>query len=680
MKKVKYLFLFGLSVCILLLFSIAASADAAPADIKVNPYGNEEGSSDTVGCFVSGGEYWLVLPSDTEWEDCVLYCNVDEAPSINGTAISDGDINTVFTADGSYTVSCGGSSQTLNVCRSSELPAVFITTKSGSLDYIHANKENKESGTIRVHEDGEMTLDSALKQIKGRGNATWAFEKKPYNIKFDSKTKLLGMAKAKKWTMLASYADPSLTHNAAGWYLAEKFGLYATSEYRYADLWINGNYVGNYIFCESVEIGSNRIDINDLGSANEDANDGVDLDTLPRGGTGENGSVPSGTVRGSAKWVNIPNDPEDIRGGYLLECDFSDRYNAEISGFVTPSGQCITIKEPELASEAEVRYIQSIVNAAFEALESDDGRNAAGKHYSEYFDMDSFVSMYILQEISKNIDAGLSSFYLYKAEDSDKLTVSPVWDMDHAFGDRYQRFGSDIGAPSAWWSNSVSYTYGNKTRTILTKAYRHEDFRDLAAARWAEITADGILENAADYQESLSDTLCVSGALNGIRWNHFGKTTLTDNISAFRNLAAVNKSFLLERKNYLTAGFSPDACMLYYDANGGTGEVYNHTITSVGDSVTVKGLSQAENCVTAPAGGTFYGWNTRPDGTGVTYQPGDTITLDKRTVTLYALWTEPVPEEPAEGVPEEPAEGENFFTRLINFFRMIIEWIRNLFI
>lgn len=39
----------------------------------------------------------------------------------------------------------------------------------------------------------------------------------------------------------------------------------------------------------------------------------------------------------------------------------------------------------------------------------------------------------------------------------------------------------------------------------------------------------------------------------------------------------------------------------------------------------------------AKMGYVFDGWNTRSDGLGVTYQPGDSITLNS-DITLYAKW------------------------------------------
>ena len=78
-------------------------------------------------------------------------------------------------------------------------------------------------------------------------------------------------------------------------------------------------------------------------------------------------------------------------------------------------------------------------------------------------------------------------------------------------------------------------------------------------------------------------------------------------------------------------GFS-QSTTLRYDPNGGTGAIADQT---VGVGV---------NAYTATDGYTFAGhglasWNTRSDGTGDSYKPGDTIAIDRPT-TLYAQWTD----------------------------------------
>ena len=668
MKKLLSLFL--AAVMLLTLVPAVFAVGAGVETLKINPYGGEEAAIDTVSWFASSGKYFLFLPADVDLNTAKVYFTVSGDVTLDGAAIASGDTAAAFT-EGAHTLSCGGQTYPLTVCRSANIPAVFIETESGSLSHIHANKENKEPGNIRIYENGAKTLDKALKQIKGRGNATWTYAKKPYNIKFDKKTEVLGMAKAKKWTLLANYCDETLLRNAYGWEYAKAFRLHYTSDYRHVDLYINGSYLGNYVICESVEVGSTRVDVNDLDNANEDANPDVDLESLPQIGTGANGAVLPGTANGSAKWIDIPASPEDVSGGYLLELELADRYNAELCGFVTDVGQAVVIKSPELASEAEVCYIQALVNDAMNALYSSTGYNAAGKHYSEYFDVEALVNMYILQELSENLDAGVTSTFFYKSQDDDKLVFSPAWDYDHAFGDEYDRFGANNGDPNIWWANSLAWPH----MLVFNAAYRHDDFKQAVRNRWTVLTAAGTVASVAAAVEATAGPLAASARMNLLRWN---PGAAPDPAAADSRYAAqVNKgsSFLTRRQAALTKGFSENAAMLYYDANGGRGYIFNPQIAVVGEAVKVIDRDRAENKISSPGEGyRFAGWNTEADGSGKTYQPGDSITLNAKTTTLYARWVTGSEEDGGaqQGKP-------TFWQRIVDFFNRIIAFFRRLF-
>ncbi|MBQ8537825.1 MAG: hypothetical protein IJ461_10540, partial [Clostridia bacterium] len=81
---------------------------------------------------------------------------------------------------------------TLRVMQSANLNALFITTESGSMQGIHADKNYREAGHfVMLSPEGETALDVPLDEIKGRGNATFRYKKKPYQIKFEEKIDLL---------------------------------------------------------------------------------------------------------------------------------------------------------------------------------------------------------------------------------------------------------------------------------------------------------------------------------------------------------------------------------------------------------------------------------------------------------------------------------------------------------
>ncbi len=619
----------------------AFAADGGITVLQINPYGGDEADIDTVKWFASSGKYFLFLPADTDLSAAKVYFTASNDVTLDGAPVVSGESAAAFT-EGEHTLVCGSRSYPLTVMLSANIPAVYLTTESGSLDYIHASKENKEPGSIRVYENGVKTTDSALKQIKGRGNWTWTYyAKKPYNIKYDKKTSLLGMPKAKKWTMLANWVDPASLHNPFAWCFAEKFGLPYTSEYRHADVYINGEYKGIYTICESVEVADNRVEINDLEKANENANPGVDLDTLPNVGTGENGAVESGLTPGARKWIDIPNDPADISGGYLLEFDWNTRYDEELCGFVAHTGQPVVIKSPEHATQAEVNYIADLVDPGLEAIHAPTGYNAAGKHYSEYFDMDSLVTMYILQELGMNHDTGVSSLFFYKSENGDKIVCAPIWDMDNAFGLKSYQYTMYMSDPTQWYSNNMSFSWGQLFHVL----YGHADFRAAVSEKWSTFRTAGIFEDAVTEMTALSYQIADSCKCDVIRWNRFGTGNPVTAATKWRAEADHSLNYTADRAVCLDKGFAPDGAILRYETVRAAPTwrfMGKSPIVSIGESEPVQDIANMNfstgTLVLDDDDLIFYGWNTKPDYTGTIYKVGDTITLTENLVTMYSMF------------------------------------------
>ena len=636
MKKIFSLVMAALFIVMML--PPAFAADAGIRTMKINPYGGSEGDIDTISWFSSSGAYFLFLPGDTDPAAAKVYYDASGDVKIDNTAITSGGSAERFTA-GEHTLACGRKSYTLTVCFSSDIPSVFINTQSGSLSYIHQNKNNKEPGNIRVYENGEKTIDKELKQIKGRGNATWDYAKKPYNIKFDKKTGVLGMPKAKKWTLLAGCIfDNAFLKNYFALNFGRTIGLPETSECRHIDFYANGEYMGVYLVCESVEVGENRIDINDLDKANEDANpETEDLEALPQLG------VRSGYTPGSMKWVDIPNSPENISGGYLLEVDYLNRYHAEPSGFISKKGMPVVIGSPEYASRAEVEYISSLWNEAEEALYSKTGRNSLGKSFTEYFDMESLVKCYIAEEVTKDIDSGITSFYFYKKANDDKFYAGPLWDFDHAMGS-----GTTVGdrltiyEPDTWYANQL-YRSSMDTAcgdfpTFFAQCYSFSSFRTAVSEKWTQTVSAGFLPAVSDLSDE-SGRIQPSAVMNHLRWNTFGSTNAQTVSQKTESEANTVISFLTQRKSALDKGYSETGSVVIYNSNGGSGHnIYDAKIYSLGDTAVAKNNSRF-----SLYGFDFDRWNTEADGSGMSIGENESFTITDNYTVLYAQWKEGEP-------------------------------------
>ncbi|MGN1111680.1 MAG: CotH kinase family protein, partial [Acutalibacteraceae bacterium] len=200
------------------------------------------------------GIYYFFMPTSADIKSAAVYHSFDSV-TISGKAVASGDILTDLPINTEFTVTADGKDYTAYVMQSSSIASMFITTQSGSMDAVNADKthETAESGQmLLVDSEGAVSYDGALDSIKGRGNTTWRLDKKPYNIKLPKKASLLGMKASKKWCLLANAQEHSMLRNRVAYDLADEVGLDFSPESRFLDLYANGEYLGSYQLSEKV--------------------------------------------------------------------------------------------------------------------------------------------------------------------------------------------------------------------------------------------------------------------------------------------------------------------------------------------------------------------------------------------------------------------------------------------
>ncbi|MBQ3084638.1 MAG: CotH kinase family protein [Clostridia bacterium] len=494
--------------------------------------------------------YYLFLPTACDASYLQVWLENAVSCAIDGTTFTDGA--TVGLTLGSHTVNLNGTDYPVVVMQSSSIGTMYITTESGSMNYIHKAKGNKESGAMKMLDaEGKVVYDNTLSEIKGRGNATWSRPKKPYQIKLDKKTDLTGDAgKNKTWILLANYLERSLMRNTVIYDMAYTAGLPNTSLSTYVDLYCNGEYRGTYQLTEKVHINDDRIEINNLEDSTQEVNE-LDLEDYPTFGPA------NASVAGSRKGYEIPNNPEDITGGYLLELDHPDRYTAEASGFVTDRGQAVVIKEPEYASRAQVDYIANYFQEFEDAVFAEDGIcPKSGKYYYEYFDLTSLARKYIIEEITKNIDADVTSQYYYKPSDTESTVgfCGPIWDYDNSMGNHGT--GNTLLPEGLYAAIKKNYIYKN--------LYKKESFLNAVYAEWEAnyrplmvmTTQDAVapegseLRTITEYYNMLKD----SAAMNFTYWeniNSVDTSSYNDTGDTYEEHVEFVRSFLSGRIAYL---------------------------------------------------------------------------------------------------------------------------------
>lgn len=394
---------------------------------------------------------------------------------------------------------------------SEHIPAVFIETESGTSDQINSDKNIKEAGTIKVLEpDGSFSLEHSLEYIKGRGNTSYTeFDKKPYQIKLTQDAPFLDMEPGKKWVFVSNSADSSLIRNALSRSLAGHLNLPQSEEGTFVDLYVNKEYAGNYYVVEKIEIQENRLLLSDLQKATEHENETEDLSTYETAWTD------------TTKAKQIPNDPEDITGGYLIERDFDNRFLKEVeineSYFITEAKECFIVRDPEYTSEAQIAYIDSYVQSVENAILSAEGIDGTtGKSYQDLIDVDSFVRKYLLEEVTANYDGGVASSYFYKDSDTidGRLYAGPVWDYDVSWGNSPAYLGQISTSPERL-SRLASHS---DSSVWFQSLYHKPEVYEKIVSCYAQEISPYLTLLADEILPMLDEITAASAAMDQVRW------------------------------------------------------------------------------------------------------------------------------------------------------------------
>lgn len=495
----------------------------------------------------------------SEWEDCryiflpstadrteleISFSTEDELPVfLDETEIHQGEMTDLLSKADEFQIRVGEKNYGTLKIMQSNLGCVYLSADQGGLEALDEKGWLTLSGTtLMLNSSGGVEYKGEIEKITAHGNSSWGYsKKKPYNIKLPKKQDLYGMGKAKKWWLIANYLDHSMMRNKITTEMSKAAGIEVTVDSVFVDLYADGSYRGTYQFCERVQIQKNRIPIIDLEEQTEKCNE-KELDSYPRKVVGASDVYTY--MENSYKYYDIPNDPEDITGGYLLQFQLFNRYGYKASsGFVTSRGQAVEMDGPEYASENQVLYIKNFVQELEDAIYSPTGFNTKGKHYSEYIDVDSLIKAYLIQEISMNIDSTSSSFFLWKDSDlhgDGKLHFGPVWDFDLSYNNFTTSVRNSDGK-TGWSSNPENlYTayfpingYGESGRPTygiswIGQLYKNEAFVQRVAEIYFECFEPFLYKASSTQQEDdplimqMAKEIQPSAEMNNARWHTYG--------------------------------------------------------------------------------------------------------------------------------------------------------------
>lgn len=382
---------------------------------------------------------------------------------------------------------------------SSSMPADFPVGTAESLPVLNLKTDNAApivskveylKGSFSLKDTDGAMLEGTL-EVRGRGNSTWDWPKKPYRLKLTTSTALLGMPAGRNWVLLANYADKTMVRNDVAFTFSRNLGMEYTPRSQFVELNLNGVYRGVYQLVEHIRIDKNRVNIPEMKVTDTDA--------------------------------------DKITGGYLLEVDFRHNKNYCVTSSWDPvcvngvntsrdvdfcidsahGMDPVCLSNPETLHDAAwsaqrdyiVKYYNDFEAALF-------GSNFADPNsgYAAYVDVDSVVNYYLANEVLKNVDGAVSSFFIYKKRGG-KLFFGPIWDFDLSMGNA----GYD----------DVDKTYGWHIRKAawFDRFFQDPAFVAKVKERWAVLKSEGKIEYITQYAEARATWLNKQQTANYQLWS-----------------------------------------------------------------------------------------------------------------------------------------------------------------
>ena len=348
------------------------------------------------------------------------------------------------------------------------IPLIVINTE-GKMNF--KKKTEKTDCNVIIIENGKITLKQTG-DLRIRGNSSKDLEKKSFQLHLNEKEKILGMpAKAKKWGLLANHMDKSLIRNLVAFKISSLWGQKYSPACKSVDLILDGSFEGNYIVCDKIEKGKNRVELDDLD------------ETM--------------------------NEYPEITGGYLMEVDgFADQ---ETYHFTSKKGVKVTIKYPD-ATKNQTAYIKSW----FDDIE----QNIYENQNVDNIDLETFSQFFILNEFCADIDSVWSSYYITKQRNDDKIHFGPAWDFDLSLDNDNRLYPTN--SLDTWIFN---YGLSSGTfRQFISKLMSCEKTLNAVQQKWRDITGSTFTkENVFDFIEEQIKYIDESQKLNFKRWDVLNK-------------------------------------------------------------------------------------------------------------------------------------------------------------
>ncbi len=539
---------------------------------KLNCEVSYEGNSQNIRLWHNDKDdiYYFFLPSGIKMEDASLVIDDEYEMYLDDIKLKSEKLTDNVLMNTAYTLRVYKKNklkkqEKIIFIKSKNVASIFIATETGTMEYLDKDKNNKEKGLISLYDkSGKIEYRGELDSIEGRGTTTWTEPKKPYHIQLKEESNLLKMEKGSDWILLAEYFDDTRLNNKLIFDFASRIGMEYSPKGEFVDLYTNGEYQGLYLL-------SKKEEFNKLTNT-------------------EDSSITLLELEGNKNNY----DKEDIK-------------------FKTNSGQMIIVHDKDIKQE-RLEQIKTLVQEAEDSLVSQDGTNIkTKKSFTEYFDTNSWVKKYIIEELFANHDAEWSSQYFYIKEDN-KLYAGPVWDYDRVLGNSKEVVATNNPKAFAMgWRK-----YENETAIKWYEYfYQQNQFKKLISEEYLSrvlVEIKKLTDNEIyDYINNIKE----ASYLEKIRWNNERQEeSIKERIAYLKQHSEFLKEAWSNEKKYYN---------VYLLSGTGSDMIYNYAVE--------KGSSIGSLPTPELSGHSFKGWHQKE--TNKSFLGNDII--NKQTI-VYAKW------------------------------------------
>ena len=392
----------------------------------------------------------------------------------------------------------------------SHLPIIII--KNNGKEFPGRERTDKSKLVCEfsvIDNDKDMNYSNKKPDYDGfvsisiRGNSSRYLEKKQYSIKTVDENgnadniELLGMPADSSWALNGSFIDKSLIRNYIMNNISGEIMDYSPRsrlcEVMTTDADGNCRYEGVYTLMEKPKVSKSRLNLNVY-------------------------------------------DPKYSQTSYLIQMNLN--INSFKFSHIKPdsiAAFAFDLEYPgiDVISKESIDYIQNDIYT-FEKVLYDSLNNSDFRKVNKYFDIDSFVDYYIINEFFQNYDAGSFSTFFYK-DLGGKVNIGPVWDFDGAMNN----FEKEISVESMRLNETIFFHYMRQNPYFVRKSVSR--YKSLRKTVLSDEYLLNYIDSSAEYLGSAADR-------NAQRW-YGGDTSL------FEKDIEKMKKFVVERGAWLDNNF-----------------------------------------------------------------------------------------------------------------------------